>query len=142
MEGEAATTEPGRSHPLLWAIVEFREQIDRLIEEQKALVLSRAAEPVAPEPAPPKPEPIVPEAPTAPEPVPRAARAFSASAPRTRPVDNPPQSVPVVEPAELSTPEPARPDDARQRLDALAAKLLDRHRKHAAADPSARQGEG
>jgi hypothetical protein len=50
--GEEAVPETDRSHPLLWAIVDFRETLDRLIEDQKELILSRGTEPATSEPSP------------------------------------------------------------------------------------------
>ena len=52
MPGEEAVPETDRSHPLLWAIVDFRETLDRLIEDQKELILSRGTESATSEPPP------------------------------------------------------------------------------------------
>jgi hypothetical protein len=131
-------------NPLLWAILEFRETLNRLIEEQKALVLSRAVEEaelmpaasvsaerfparVAPSPA---PQPLV---------VAIAATAELEAKPR-KPVapgrpELPGVTSPLPSPAEMPETEAmvaARLDDPRQRLDALA-RLLDKRLRQSAA---------
>ena len=160
MPGEEAVPETDRSHPLLWAIVDFRETLDRLIEDQKELILSRGTEFATSEPP---PTPHVFAAPTAVTPSPISAPVSPMSfapAPPSLPLphkgggdENPPS--PLVGEGEGRAggsgqapvdPDPAagQTEDPRKRLDALA-KLLDRRLKHATTDsvePSSRSGEG
>jgi hypothetical protein len=147
--GEEAVPKTERSHPLLWAIVDFRETLERLIEDQKELILSRGTEPVTSEP-PPTPHgfaaPIAVTPPAIPAPVPPMSVARTCA----RDVAPPPKSA---APAPIDAPDdqaPADPDpagqteDPRKRLDALA-KLLDRRLKQTtpgSVEPSARRGKG
>jgi hypothetical protein len=165
VEGQETTPETERSHPLLWAIVEFREALDRLVEEQRALVLNRGvdtAAPDAPPPGiavgvatlPPQPAPVaVPPVPvpasatvaSTPEAEP-SARKFNPPGPRPRPTESPtpqPALVPAAEPAAplALAAAASRPEDPRQRLDALA-KLLDRRAKNTTHELAPRPGEG
>lgn len=146
LDSQPTSTEAMNSQSLLWAIAEFREEIERLIEEQRALVVGRRFDPGHPEPSPvptasaPPPLPSVAVAHVSEAEPPQARRAGS----RPRPADNPsptPYAPAAAEPAEPTAAEPARPEDARQRLDALAAKLLDRRMKQTPADPERRRDE-
>ncbi len=149
VESQSTSTEPVDPRSLLWAIAEFRDEIDRLIDEQKALVLSRRIESPPPEPPSVFPAPTL--APTiAPAPAteaePTVARKPVNAPPspsRSWQRETPPASIttPPTEAVEAVAAEPARPEDARQRLDALAAKLLDRRLKQNLADPSAKRPE-
>lgn len=132
-----------KRHALLWAIAEFRDDLDRLFDEHKALVLGRSAEatPAAPAAPPVKAEPFPTAADPAPaEPPPPAPR--PAATPRTRATAAAaPAAAPTPTTAADATPRPAREDDPRQRLDALA-KLLDRRLKQPAGETTSKDGEG
>jgi len=145
VESQADTPEAGDPQALLWALADFRADVERLIEEQKAVVLSLSAPlaPVEPTPAPVRVSYTPPQAADAPaavsEPDPQPIRKAARAVPKAWPRESPaPQAAypPTSEPAEAPSHEPARPEDARQRLDALAAKLLDRRLKQTAADPA------
>lgn len=116
---DGAEAETGPGYPLLQALVDFREVVSQLVDEQKQLVLSRGSEPAEPR------TPTVPasggtppvDRPIARKPVPRS---FVREEP----------TIPVVD-AKVSPPERIQdgpPQDSRQRLDALA-RLLDRRLK-------------
>lgn len=137
MVSQAAPVETVDSQALLWALADFRADVERLIEEHKAVVLGL---PVFATPAEPAPAPVpvaylpaqgaeagAPE----PDPTPRKATRPGAKAWAREPA-----ATPAAEPAETPAHEPSRAEDARQRLDALAAKLLDRRQKQSAADPA------
>jgi hypothetical protein len=137
VEGQPTSTEAERSHPLLGAITDLRDALDRLIEEQKSLVLRYGTELTAAVPPISSPSLVaLPEI----EPEPPPTRKSAPSGSRPRPAA--PSRAPFVEPVEPVANEPARPEDARQRLDALAAKLLDRRLRQTSADSSPHQHEG
>jgi hypothetical protein len=158
-------TEVEAANALLCAILEFRITINRLVEEQKALVLGRAqaerepemelavVAPAAPVSVPARPQPAAALA-SAPGPVAPAFEGDSkkrrqTAAGRPRLADLAPASaVAVVAPVEPAPSRdataPSRTDNPRQRLDALA-RLLDKRAKQStvpAAGPSANPGDG
>jgi hypothetical protein len=116
--------------PLLQAIGELRQHLDRLIDEQRAILYGADGDgPASPMPA--APADPGPEAPAAAEFAPKPRRMPAAAPERGA---EPPRTEP--EPA----PDGRAPDDPRMRLDALA-KHLDRKMRQAstpAADPPAR----
>jgi hypothetical protein len=154
-----SVTESQSEQPLLGAILELRKAVVRLVEEQKARVLSRAetrdlgaSASVPNDPAPAADEPR-------PQPVPVTVAADEPHLPPTprRRVPEPLRSAPIeiaAEPvvvtagavkssaaqADPQTNDEAgadgvsRPEDARQRLDALA-RLLDKRAKHTSGRP-------
>lgn len=135
-------------HPLLWAIVELRETVNRLVEDQKALILSIPSEAITEAPAPAQnttvsapaarattaaPAAGVAEGRQRKSPIARPAHASAASV-KAGAVVSPPSSL------ESITDRPAgKPPDPRQRLDALA-KLLDKRLKQTV-EPGSRGGD-
>jgi hypothetical protein len=121
----------GSDQPLMWAIFEMREVVTRQIEEFKATLASREVPVEAPEPV-----TLV-----AAEPI--AAPAEAELRPR-RTAGRPVVREPAPDaPAATEEPPPARPEDARQRLDALA-RLLDKRVRQShgtGGDTVARPGE-
>jgi hypothetical protein len=134
-------TQTGSGNALLWAIMEAREAISGQIEEFRTLLMSRDAA-VEVEAAPPAAPGLVTVAVSEPPAVvePRPRRAPSPPEPRatTAPVEGlaggPPS--PGDEPP---APAPARSEDARQRLDALA-RLLDKRARQSSGDAPSRSG--
>lgn len=148
MRGPTIHDESGIKDPLLRAIAEMRDQVDRLIEEQKAAfggyLSSFVEEPSAPErplagaPSTHSEPPLATVAPPLlPEPAPRTRKVAQPSA--FDRVDDPSPTPPrPASPPAVETPVPAaagRPDDPRERLDALA-KHLDRKLKQAGGSPA------
>jgi hypothetical protein len=140
----------GSVPPLLRAILELREVVNRLIDEQESRLLALEAESepnVAPNPGPsPEPSPV-------PDP-PDLAEEAAVAEPRPRragpPAPKPAPATPVQAPAAVH-PAPddptsgVRPEDARRRLDALARRLDERLKHPGGSGPhegSGRGGEG
>jgi hypothetical protein len=131
--------EIGSTSPLVGAIADLREFICRLFDEQKALLLSRDAE-ATPGPAS-APAPMVVSGP--PQLVAASAEVEGSSPVRkpSAPARSMESPVPTeaVPPIQADTGPGGRPEDSRQRLEALA-KLLDKRLKPCAA-PTDRAGD-
>ena len=137
-------------HPLLWAIVELRETVNRLVEDQKALVLSLPSEASGAVPAPVLAQDAPVSAPaaraTTVPPAAGGAEGRRRKSPTPRPAQAAPASVKgeavVSRPTSLDSitdPPAGKPQDPRQRLDALA-KLLDKRLKQTV-EPGSRGGD-
>jgi hypothetical protein len=138
--------EPETTHKLMRAIAALRDEIGRLIDEQLAPSEERSSEPIAePPPSPPVASVVnppiavaevreLPPTEVAPPVSPAAAESDPAEPRRRGPLARPrPRETAS---AASAAPAPAgRPDDPRQRLDALA-KLLDRRLKQPAGNPA------
>jgi hypothetical protein len=125
--------------PLLRAIADLREQVDRLIDEQKGVVGAALAaqeeEPPVVERLPPAPGPETLGTTAAAAPVSRARKPSTPAAFDRVDDPSPTPPRPVSTAQEPAPPPPARSDDPRERLDALA-KHLDRKLRQAGGPPA------
>jgi hypothetical protein len=138
--GTEKVGEIGSTSPLLGAIADLREFICRAFEEQKTLLLSREAE-VTPAPVSAPAPPVVPATPQAIAVTAEVEVSSPVWRTSARSLESPVATEPVQPiPADTGPGAGGRPEDPRQRLDALA-KLLDRRLKPAAVPPG-RSGDG